>query len=208
MPITYFDALPIGWTSPVDKTQSDLRRSHQTLFKDIFLLTLEQIARRAAREARENDRVLISSELASLIQTFLPKLVEVVPAGNGFRNVDVAFFSLAEIARLEPPTRKTRTSNKRSNNNSNGKSIFAKRTIAIYTGSNNGDTDFTKLGFMIAKAGKRRAEFRLVTNAAVIDLDEKGIILREVAPGVSARDVQKSIGSALLTGFDLCEING
>lgn len=47
---------------------------------------------------------------------------------------------------------------------------------------------------------------RIITDLAVIDVTPEGLILREVAPGVSARDVQDRTEPTLKVPSDLCEM--
>jgi len=49
---------------------------------------------------------------------------------------------------------------------------------------------------------------RVVTNLAVIDITEKGFVLRERAPGVSVEEVQNATGAPLLLEGDIPEIVG
>jgi 3-oxoacid CoA-transferase subunit B len=53
----------------------------------------------------------------------------------------------------------------------------------------------------------RRVVHRIITELAVIDVTPAGLVLREVAPGVSARDVQAKTEPTLLVGPDLAIIN-
>ncbi|MEZ4260943.1 MAG: 3-oxoacid CoA-transferase subunit B [Polyangiaceae bacterium] len=52
----------------------------------------------------------------------------------------------------------------------------------------------------------RRVVHRIITDLACIDVTADGLVLREVAPGVSARDVQDKTGPTLQVPSDLAEI--
>ena len=47
---------------------------------------------------------------------------------------------------------------------------------------------------------------RIITDLAVIDVTNEGLVLREVAPGVSAREVQEKTAPTLLVPSDLTEM--
>jgi 3-oxoacid CoA-transferase subunit B len=47
---------------------------------------------------------------------------------------------------------------------------------------------------------------RIVTDLAVIDVTEHGLVLREVAPGGTAEEVVKATGAALTAADDLREM--
>jgi 3-oxoacid CoA-transferase subunit B len=47
---------------------------------------------------------------------------------------------------------------------------------------------------------------RIITDLAVIDVTDEGLILRELAPGVSAKDVQAQTEPELRAGPDLTEM--
>jgi 3-oxoacid CoA-transferase subunit B len=53
----------------------------------------------------------------------------------------------------------------------------------------------------------RRVVHRIITELATIDVTAEGLVLREVAPGVSARDVQAKTEPTLLVGPDLAIMN-
>jgi 3-oxoacid CoA-transferase subunit B len=50
----------------------------------------------------------------------------------------------------------------------------------------------------------RRVVHRIITDLATIDVTAEGLVLREVAPGVSARDIQERTGPTLKVSSDLC----
>jgi 3-oxoacid CoA-transferase subunit B len=53
----------------------------------------------------------------------------------------------------------------------------------------------------------RKVVHRIITDMAVIDVTPEGLILRELAPGVSARDVQGKTEPSLLIPHDIKEID-
>jgi 3-oxoacid CoA-transferase subunit B len=52
----------------------------------------------------------------------------------------------------------------------------------------------------------RRVVHRIITDLACIDVTSEGLILREVAPGVSAREIQERTGPTLKVPSDLTEM--
>ena len=52
----------------------------------------------------------------------------------------------------------------------------------------------------------RRVVHRIITDLAVIDVTSEGLVLREVAPGVSAREVQEHTEPSLKVSSDLVEM--
>jgi 3-oxoacid CoA-transferase subunit B len=47
---------------------------------------------------------------------------------------------------------------------------------------------------------------RIITDLAVLDVTDEGLVLKELAPGVSAADVQEKTGTKVLAGPDLTEM--
>jgi len=47
---------------------------------------------------------------------------------------------------------------------------------------------------------------RIITDLAVLDVTDDGLVLKELAPGVSASDVQEKTGTKVLAGPDLTEM--
>ena len=52
----------------------------------------------------------------------------------------------------------------------------------------------------------RRVVHRIITDLACIDITPEGLVLREVAPGVSAREIQERTGPTLKVPSDLAEM--
>ena len=52
----------------------------------------------------------------------------------------------------------------------------------------------------------RRVVHRIITDLACIDVTPEGLVLREVAPGVSAREIQERTGPTLKVPSDLAEM--
>jgi 3-oxoacid CoA-transferase subunit B len=53
----------------------------------------------------------------------------------------------------------------------------------------------------------RRVVHRIITDLATIDITPDGLLLREVAPGVSARDVQEKTEPTLKVQSDLATMS-
>lgn len=170
------------------------------------MLTLEQIAQRAAREARDQSRVLVGSGLAEGVRRYLSERVRVVPSGNGTKSVDIVFASLEEVCEQGGIARKPRSNHKPQGNNANGRMLIAKRTVIILPRASEKRNDIEKLSRWATEVTKNREELRVITELAVLDLTAAGIVIREVAPGVSALDVQETTSAVLLAGPDLSEI--
>ena len=52
----------------------------------------------------------------------------------------------------------------------------------------------------------RKVVHRIITDMAVIDVTPDGLLLKELAPGVSAREVQDKTEATLKAAPDLCEM--
>jgi 3-oxoacid CoA-transferase subunit B len=54
----------------------------------------------------------------------------------------------------------------------------------------------------------KRVVHRIITDLAVIDVTKDGLVLVELAPGTSAKEVQEKTGAALLAGPGLRDMEG
>jgi len=162
--------------------------------------------RRAAREAHDENRVLIGAGLAQAVRAHLSERVKIVPSGNGTKTADVAFASVDEVTESDGIARKPRALAKSLGGSTNGRSLLAKRTIVLVSHAREQWASVEKLARFAAEVIKNREQLRVITDLAVFDLTGNGVVIREVAPGVSARSVQEATGAALLAGPDLAEM--
>lgn len=84
--------------------------------------------------------------------------------------------------------------------------VGAKRVVVIMEHVNkNGEPKILK-ECRLPLTGKRVVH-RVITELALIDITPEGMILREVAPGVSAKEVQEKTEATLMASPDLVEMN-
>ncbi len=150
------------------------------------MLTREQIATRASRELQEGNTVVLGDGLARLIATCVPAGVELVEPGEGV-TADVAVLTVSEVAKSgefvgSPPAGQ------------------AKKVIALLEHHRGEDGTSRVRADCAAPAGKASL---VITDLAVFDVTQEGLVLREVAPGVSALDVQLASEPPLLASDDL-----
>ena len=149
------------------------------------MLTREQMAKRAARELASGESVLLGSGLAQLVGQQLP---DGVTLHDGQRPLDVAVISAREVA-------------------ANGELAGAEdtrgaaRVIALIEEHQAADGGF-HVRKECSEAVNGRAA-RVITNLAVFDVTPEGLVMREVAQGVSALDVQLQSDTPLLAADDL-----
>lgn len=147
------------------------------------MLTREQIAARTARELKSGESVRIGASVAELLRDVLPPGTEQREAG-----ADVAFIGAREISA---------TGEIAGTDDAGG----AKRVVAIL------EQHRDQAGEMAVRESCREAVTakaeRVITSLAVFDVTGEGLVLREVAPGVSALDVQQESGTPLLAADDL-----
>lgn len=154
------------------------------------MLTREQIATRAARELQSGEVVHLGEGLPQLLTGSLPDGVRTVTPGAGTA-VDVAVLSATEVG-------------------SQGEFVGsalpegAKRVIVLLEHHADGDAPRVRASCGQAATGTAH---RILSDMALFDVTPEGLVMREVAPGISALDVQLKSGTPLLAADDLKVMN-
>jgi 3-oxoacid CoA-transferase subunit B len=150
------------------------------------MLTREQIAARVARELPDGASVALDPTWASDIKAKLPAGVTLKEPAEG--EVDVAVVAAESITVAGDLTASVRA---------------AKSVIAIVAAHKaEGVSHVTAAGEPLA--GKAH---RVITNLALFDVTPEGLVMREVAQGVSAAEVQLESDSPLLASDELKVMN-
>jgi 3-oxoacid CoA-transferase subunit B len=83
--------------------------------------------------------------------------------------------------------------------------VGAKRVVVIMEHTNKDGEPKILKECQLPLTGKKVVH-RIITELALIDITPDGMILREVAPGVSAKEVQEKTGATLMASPDLLEM--
>ncbi len=83
--------------------------------------------------------------------------------------------------------------------------VGAKRVVVIMEHTNKAGEPKILKECTLPLTGKKVVH-RVITDLALIDITPEGMILREVAPGVSAKEVQEKTGATLMASPDLIEM--
>ena len=171
------------------------------------LLTDNQIAQRAAREAREGDRVYIDQGIASKVKDHLPPNVSVSSDQKEATSVDVSFLSAIKVDQrgigfLAP------SNNGRKNESWTEIPVRGSRQTVILISHSSIDIKdiISQSPIQDNSLNGGNTQCLLITNTAVFDLEKDGVIVRELADGVSAIEIQKHSDILLFAGPDLCAI--
>jgi acyl CoA:acetate/3-ketoacid CoA transferase beta subunit len=149
------------------------------------MLTREQIATRAARELKSGETVQLGASIAQLLATQLPAGVVL---SDGREAADVAVITAREVCATGELAGADSTPN-------------AKRVIALIEQHQSDDGTFhVRKACSDAVTGRAT---RVITNLAIFDVTPDGLVMREVAQGVSALDVQLKSELPLLAADDL-----
>jgi len=170
------------------------------------MLTSEQIAAVAAREARDGECVSLDGALAAKVRRYLSKGVRVAADENGASQVDVVFLTANKICDRGDLIHSARAGSKTPCDWSSVPSCNAKRIVVIMPHTAGGNANIVQHRRRQEGEKKSLRQCRVITDLAILDITEAGVVLREVAPGVSARDVQEATGTVLFSGPDLSEI--
>jgi len=155
------------------------------------MLTREQIAKRAARELPNGASVHLDPSWSALLRAALPEGISLVEPGTGGASVDVAIVAATTVSALGELGGTTFTGT-------------ASKLVALLA-SHQGD-DGSQHVLRTGEPGALKAQL-VITNLAVFDVTSEGLVMREVAQGVSALDVQLKSEANLLAADDLRVIN-
>jgi acyl CoA:acetate/3-ketoacid CoA transferase beta subunit len=151
------------------------------------MLTREQIATRAARELPNGASVHLDPSWSALLRAALPAGVSVVEPSSPQAPVDVAIVAATTVSALGELGGATFTGT-------------ASKLIGLLP-QHQGD-DGSKHVLRAGEPGALKAQL-VITNLAVFDVTSEGLVMREVAQGVSALDVQLQSEANLLAADDL-----
>jgi 3-oxoacid CoA-transferase subunit B len=149
------------------------------------MLTREQISARAARELQDATTVYLGEGMPRLLATQLPEGVKLVATGDD--PVDVAVVAAREVANDGAYV-----------GDQPGRS--AKKLIVLLEQHQGDDGTARVVEQLQTPTGKANQVF---TPLAIFDVTTEGLVMREVAQGVSALDVQLQSATPLLAADDL-----
>lgn len=149
------------------------------------MLTREQIATRAARDLQSGETVHLGEGLPQLLAAQLPSGVTL---HEGKEAPDVAVIVASEVSATGELA-------------GAGPSLGAKRVIAIIE-QHFEDDGSSRIRKECQQPVNGQAQ-RVLTNMAVFDVTTEGLVMREVAQGISGLDVQLKSDTPLLAADDL-----
>jgi 3-oxoacid CoA-transferase subunit B len=181
----------------------------------------EQMAKRAAQELRDGNDVNLGASVASLVASFIPPGGGVVLQGeNGLIDVVApalkaevdagGHIAVAIVGALQVSEKGDLSSGTVPDRMPEGMAgamdlvASARRVVVVMAHAKDGAPGILK-ECSLPLTGQRVAH-RIITDLAVIDVTPEGLVLKEVAPGVSAREVQDHTEPTLKVGPDLSTI--
>jgi len=170
-----------------------------------ILLTLEEIAKRAAREANSDTRVYVSPDLIPDLRPFLKNRVQIVSCDNGMPDVDIAFVKAIRVCTRGDILEPSEITNVNPCQTTHIPSCKAKRIVVLMP-STQQHSDILVHCQKPKMGNESINNCRIITELAVLDITQEGVVIREVAPGTSAKGVQEITPVPLWAGPDLDEI--
>jgi acyl CoA:acetate/3-ketoacid CoA transferase beta subunit len=170
------------------------------------MLSPEQMAFRAAREARDGEVVFLGKGLAAKVRRYLSPGVRIVAEDPAASRVDVAFLTAKKICCRGDLIASARSSARRYCDWSSVPGCEAGRTVVLIPHTANGKANIVEHRTERSSGENGLKCRRVITDLALIDITDTGLVLRELAPGVNAREVQSLTDALLLVGPDLAEM--
>ena len=169
-------------------------------------LSAEQMIFRAAREAREGEVAFLGGGLATRIRRYLLPGVHVLQDEADGRKVDVAFVSARKIRCRGELISSARAGSETRCDCSTVPGCDAARMVVLIPHTADGEANIVEHSATSSGGDNGRPRRLIITDLALLEVTEMGLVLRELAPGVSAREVQRVTGALLLVGPDLIEM--
>jgi acyl CoA:acetate/3-ketoacid CoA transferase beta subunit len=151
------------------------------------MLNREQIAARVALELNNGESVFLDPAWATAIKAALAPSVHISEPASADQPVDVAVVAATSVAH---------------SGEFSGAPLAcaAKRIIAVLEQHQTADGAARVVETVAPATGKAD---RVITNLAVFEVTAEGLVMHEVAPGISGRDVQLQSDTPLLAADDL-----
>jgi 3-oxoacid CoA-transferase subunit B len=189
-------------------------------------LTAEQMAKRATQEMRDGSHVDLGAGIARLVGSFIPPGVgvvlqsetgllgigpqpleatvhgEVIEAGK----VDVAIVGALQVSETGDISGGTVPGEVAERMGGAIELVASAKRVVVVMEHAAKDGSPRILNECSLPLTGRRVAHRIITDLAVIDVTAEGLVLKEVAPGVSAREVQDHTQPTLKVGPDLSTV--
>ncbi|MDB4973562.1 MAG: scoB2 [Myxococcaceae bacterium] len=151
------------------------------------MLNREQIAARVALELQNGESVYLDPSWAQLVVAALAPSVRISEPSAPGQAVDVAVLAVSAVSHLGEFS-------------SGPLAHPAKRIIAVLEQHQGADGAMHLVASIAPATGTAQ---RVITDMAVFEVTAEGLVMHEVAPGVSALDVQRKSDTPLLAADDL-----
>jgi 3-oxoacid CoA-transferase subunit B len=170
----------------------------------VGLSAAERIARRAAKELGDGICVTLGAGLPARVAGFLPAGVTVIhPGGAADGPVDVAILGAQQVSEHGDLADGVGPTEDATVAGSTTDVVARARRVVVLIEHTAADGSLRLLRQCSLPLAGRGVVHRIVTELATLDVTPDGLLLREVAPGVSARDVQAKTEPTLRISPDL-----